>query len=117
MEYLVGIDLGSTNLKAIIYDLVGNAVARASRPTQRTHPDNEHPQWSVWQPEGIWGGVAESVREAMAQIDDPARVKGVAVTGMGMDGLPMTASGEWLYPMISWHWPGNGPRGPPPACA
>ena len=30
MDYLVGIDLGSTSLKAVIYDLTGNAVAQAA---------------------------------------------------------------------------------------
>ena len=41
MDYLVGIDLGSTNLKAIVYDATGRVAARASRPTQRFNPDPE----------------------------------------------------------------------------
>jgi len=43
MDYLVGIDLGSTNLKAIVYDTEGNAVARASRPADQPMYDfNTH---------------------------------------------------------------------------
>jgi len=102
MSYLMGIDLGSTSLKAIVYDLQGNAVASASRPTQLTHPE-ENPDWAVWLPEHIWGGAAEAVKEAVSKLDDPSEIKGVAVTGMGMDGVPVDSAGNWLYPLISWH--------------
>jgi xylulokinase len=110
MDCLVGIDLGSTSLKAVIYDLAGNAVAKASRPTERFHPCPDHPDWAVWKPEQIWGGVAESLREAIAQLRSPRDIRAVAVTGMGMDGVPMTRDGEWLYPFISWHCPRTRPQ-------
>jgi sugar (pentulose or hexulose) kinase len=35
MSYLLGVDVGSTNLKAVLYDLSGNEVATASQFTQR----------------------------------------------------------------------------------
>ena len=110
MDYLVGIDLGSTNLKAIVYDVTGHVVTRASRATQRFNPDPARPQWAIWKPEQIWGGVAESLREAIGQLDDPSRIRGVAVTGMGMDGVPLDAQGRWLYPFISWHCPRTEPQ-------
>ncbi len=103
MDYLVGIDLGSTSLKAVIYDLKGSAVAKASRPTERFNPDPAHPDWAIWKPEQIWGGTCEALKEAVALLPDPASVRGVAVTGMGMDGVPMAKGGQWLYPFISWH--------------
>ena len=96
MEYLVGIDLGSTNLKAIVYDLTGKMVAGANRPTQRFNPYPDHPQWAIWKPEQIWGGVSEALREAVAQLDDPSAIRGVAVTGMGMDGVPLGEDGNCL---------------------
>jgi len=110
MDYLVGIDVGSTNLKAMVYDPSGRAVASGSRPTERFHPDAEHPEWTVWQPEPIWGGVAESLREAIGQLDDPSGIRGVAVTGMGMDGVPLDRHGRWLYPFVSWHCPRTLPQ-------
>ena len=110
MDCLMGIDLGSTSIKAVVYDLTGRGVSRASRPTLLSHPDPKHADWAVWEPEAIWGAVAESVREALGRIADPAAVKGVAVTGMGMDGLPVDAAGRWLYPFISWHCPRTVPQ-------
>lgn len=102
MDYLMGIDLGSTSLKAIVYDLDGNAVAQGSRPMEKHVPD-DHPEWTVWLPEHIWNDTAAAIAEATAALDNPADIKGVAVTGMGMDGVPMDADGNWLYPFISWH--------------
>ena len=110
MDYLVGIDLGSTTLKAVIYDTHGNVIASGCRPTERFHPDAAHPEWTVWQPEQIWGGSAAALKEAVAAIDDPRKIKAVAVTGMGMDGLPIDERGNWLYSLISWHCPRTQPQ-------
>jgi sugar (pentulose or hexulose) kinase len=62
MDYLAGIDLGSTSLKCVIYDLDGNVVASGTRPTERFNPYPHHPEWTVWQPEQIWGGTADATR-------------------------------------------------------
>ena len=79
MDYLMGIDLGSSRLKAIIYDLDGNLVASGSRPTEQYNPNPAHPEWTVWQPEQIWGGAAAAIKEAVSRLDDPRHIKGVAV--------------------------------------
>ena len=57
MDYLMAIDLGSTSLKAVIYDLDGNLVSSASRPTERITPEG-HPEWVIWEPDQIWQGSA-----------------------------------------------------------
>jgi xylulokinase len=110
MAYLLGIDLGSTNIKAVIYDPSGRGVSRASRTTVLSHPDLKHLDWAVWDPEELWSAVSEAVWEALSHLPDPKEVKGVAVTGMGMDGLPVDADGRWLYPFISWHCPRTVPQ-------
>lgn len=107
--YLAGIDLGSTSLKCVVYDLSGNVLASGSRPTERFHPHTEHPQWTEWDPAQIWGGAAAAVREALAKVD-PEGIAAVAVTGMGMDGVPVDESGKWLYPFISWLCPRTEPQ-------
>ncbi len=110
MDYLAGIDLGSTSLKCVIYDLSGNVVANGSRRTERHNPNPDHPEWTVWQPEQIWGGTAAAMKEAVSKLDDPRHIKAVAVTGMGMDGVPVDERGAWLYPFISWHDPRTEPQ-------
>jgi xylulokinase len=106
----MGIDLGSTSLKAVVYDSSGRQIASGSRPTQRFHPDPRHPEWTVWQPEQIWNDTAAAIREAVGQLHDARQIRAVAVTGMGMDGLPVAADGQWLYPMISWLDPRTAPQ-------
>ncbi len=105
MALLLGIDLGSTSIKAVVYDEKGCFVSEGSRPTMLSHVDPAHPTWSVWEPDKIWGAVCEATREALVPLDDRSEVKGVAVTGFGMDGLPLDADGQPLYPLISWHCP------------
>ena len=103
MDILLGIDLGSTSLKAVAFDKSGTIHARSSRPTIELHPDPEHPEWSVWEPEDIWGGIAEAIRDVVEKLGDSKGIAALAVTGMGMDGLPIGEHGEWMYPLISWH--------------
>lgn len=109
MAYLLGIDVGSTNLKAVLFDYQGKVIAKGDTPTQLVHPDPEHPDWAVWEPGQIWDGIAQSVQKVMSQID-AGEIKGVAVTGMGMDGLPLDQDGNSLYPFISWHCPRTVPQ-------
>ncbi|MHC1783553.1 MAG: L-fuculokinase [Anaerolineaceae bacterium] len=105
MDYLAGIDLGSTSLKCVIYDLAGNVVSSSTRPTERNNPYPDHPEWTVWQPEQICGGTADAIKESVTKLGDPRHIQAVAVTGMGMDGVPIDEQGNWLYPFISWHNP------------
>ncbi len=107
MDYLLGIDLGSTSLKAIVYDTNGNLIARGDRPTIPFHPT---PEATVWDPDQIWNDTAAACREAVAKIPSPSSIRGVAVTGMGMDGLPVDENGNGLYPFISWHDPRTQPQ-------
>ena len=109
MDYLMAIDLGSTSLKAVIYDLDGNTIASASRPTEKVVPP-DRPEWVIWNPDQIWGGAAAAAKEAVSQVDDPSLIRGVSVTGMGMDGVPIDEDGNHLYPFISWHDPRTGPQ-------
>lgn len=102
MDYLMAIDLGSTSIKAIVFDLDGNRIASASRPTEKVTPPG-HADWIVWDPKQIWGGVAAACQDTIAAVDEPSLIRGVAVTGMGMDGVPVDSQGQALYPFISWH--------------
>jgi xylulokinase len=107
---LVGIDLGSTSLKSVIYDARGTVLGSGSRPTERFHPDPAHPDWTVWDPAQIWRGAADAVRDSVASMGSPEKIAAVAVTGMGMDGVPVDETGGWLYPFISWLCPRTEPQ-------
>ncbi len=105
MALLLGLDIGSTSIKANIYDTKGNLVSGGSSPTVLSHPDKEHPAWAIWEPDVIWRAVQESISGALNKIDSKDEVQAVSVTGFGMDGVPIDRNGKWLYPFISWHCP------------
>jgi len=101
---VAAVDLGSTSTKVCLYTPDGCCAASASRPTERCNPfAAAHPEWVFWNPDAIWAGVGEAFRDVLSAVGDPSRVAGVAVTGMGMDGVPVSADGRALYPFISWH--------------
>jgi xylulokinase len=110
MDSLMAIDLGSTSLKAAAFDPDGRCLASAGRPTEKVRPDPAHPDWVTWDPEQIWGGAADACRETVARLADPKSIRAVAVTGMGMDGVPVDRDGAVLYPFISWHDPRTKPQ-------
>ncbi len=63
-SYVVGVNVGATNTKALLYDLeAGQVVAVASRPALVHHPQ---PARSKFQPEELWQGAAACLREVMA---------------------------------------------------
>jgi len=56
-------------------------------------------------PDQIWCGSAAAMKEAVTQISDPRRIKGVAVTGMGNGRTAHRRGRPLALPMISWHCP------------
>lgn len=110
MDLLMGLDIGSTSIKANIYDQKGKLISGASSPTQLSHPDKDHPNWATWDPDIIWKATRKSIQEAVGNLKAKEEVKAVAVTGFGMDGVPVDKQGQWLYPFISWHCPRTEPQ-------
>jgi sugar (pentulose or hexulose) kinase len=101
MGYLLGIDLGSTSIKAVAYDLAGNIAAMHSVPAEVKHLDSDHPTWAFWDPETVWTSTVTAIKSVLHRIGNAADIEGIAVTGMGMDGVPLDQNGQWLYPFIS----------------
>ena len=92
MSYLMGIDIGSTNLKAVVYDYNGNFISKGCTPNEVVHLDKEHPQWAFWDPDKLWFGIADAIMQAVSKISDVNLIKAVSVIPMGMDGLPVEMS-------------------------
>ena len=48
---LVGVDLGTTSIKALVFDPTGRTVAQASVRTPTHYP---RPAWAYYRPEELW---------------------------------------------------------------
>lgn len=96
---LVGLDIGTTNVKAVVYEPDGRAVARATAPTISHHP---RPGWAFSGAEEIWEQAVGVLRTALAGVDDPRRIAGIAVASMAEAGVPLDAAGQATADVIAW---------------
>lgn len=110
MEYLLGIDVGSTNLKANLYDTEGNRITGANRTTKVHYSNSRKRKWAVYDPDELWNEITEAVREVVNKIGNPRMIKGVGITGMGEPGIPIDERGNWIYPAITWFDPRAEPQ-------
>ncbi len=99
LPLLLGLDIGSTNVKAVVYEPDGRSVARASIPTVTHYP---RPTWAFFKPDELWSSAATVIRGVVAQIDDPRRIAGVAVASMAEAGVPLGSDGNPTYGAIAW---------------
>lgn len=104
MQYLIGIDAGTTNQKAILFNEQGTVICQAIRPSPLTaFPDGT----AVYEADAVWGQICAILREITAQAGKEVlpHIAGVAVTGMAEAGVPLSGKGDALYPFIAWYDP------------
>ena len=66
MQYLIGVDVGTSGCKAAVFDSAYGLCALA----QREYPtDAPRPGWAEFQPENVWDAVCGTVRSALEQLD------------------------------------------------
>lgn len=99
-DLLLGIDVGTTNIKVIVFTTSGAPAASASVATPTERP---RPGWAEHDPHILWESVVDAIRRALAAIDDPRRVRGLAVASVGEAGVLLDARGEPLTPIIAWY--------------
>ena len=103
MSYILCLDCGATNVRAILVDNMGNLVAKSSQPNS-TDTGAENAQYHVWNADRILSQLAECTRKILPEVD-ASQIKGVTITTFGVDGALVNEAGELLYPVISWKCP------------
>lgn len=98
---LLGIDLGTTTLKAVVYAGDGTVKAAAAAPPPARSTAVAGVPVDLWPAEELWSCVCGIVRDAVGQLEDPA-VDGLAIVELGLVGLPVGRAGEALYPPVAW---------------
>lgn len=98
---LLGLDIGTTNLKAVVFDIRGRALASASVPTPTHYPQ---PGWAYYEAEEIWRHVLDLVRNALSKLEpqDVQRIASVACASMGEAGVLIDPNGHACFPVIAW---------------
>ena len=101
MTAFLGIDISTTSAKALIVDEHGQVLAIGSTPQNLSQPQ---PLWSEQNPLDWWQGVAQAIREALAQANlSGSAIRAIGLTGQ-MHGLVMLDDhGDVLRPAILWN--------------
>lgn len=98
---LLGLDIGTTHIKAVVHDLAGDVVVSSRRGTP-SRADAEGTAMDATQLRGVVLDIAGQVAtEAFAATG--GRVTGIGTTGMGEAGVLTGLSGEPLAPVWAWH--------------
>lgn len=98
--YLMGIDLGTTTCRAVIFDLNGTEVASAFRETRVAYP---RPLWAEVDPEDWWTDTCAVVREAIARANAPAtRIAAVGLSGLMHAPVLLDETGKPVTPAQLW---------------
>ena len=100
MNYLIGIDLGTSGTKTVLFDQDGNVAGSATVEYPLYQPPNG---WAEQDPADWWNAAAATIRRVMDESGvAPEAVKGVGLSGQ-MHGLVMLdEAGEPLRKSIIW---------------
>jgi len=99
MPRLLGIDLGTTNIKSVVFSEDGTVVSSAAHRTP-THVEGH--LRAVYAAEDIWQTTAATIRESLDGLGSSRGVDGLAVSSMAESVVPVDAVGQELYPIIAW---------------
>ena len=117
MEHLLAIDNGTQSVRALLFDLQGNLVAKSQVPLNAYF--SAQPGWVEHPVEGYWSALCAACQALWAQSPVPkSSIKGVAVTtqrgtliNLDRHGQPLRAAMVWLdqrrteqVPRLSWWW-------------
>jgi xylulokinase len=99
-RYLIGVDLGTSACKTVIFSLGGKKISDAQREYPIYHP---RPTWAEQKPTEWWRAAAESIRESLRK----AGIKGDEIAGLAVDSqreavVPIGEDGRELYNSIIW---------------
>ena len=99
-DLLLGIDVGTTSTKALLYDLSGNEVARAS-----SHPyqnDTSTPGWVEQDPEQLWKAFLETITKVLQNAGKYVSVRAISIAAQSGSLIPADEEGNPVYPLITW---------------
>jgi xylulokinase len=100
MPLLIGLDIGTTSVKAGVFEASGRQLSAAGQEYRIEHPAPDRAEIDA---ETYWQATVVAVRAALASAGaDPARVVAMAVSSQGETVVPVDANGRPLGPAVVW---------------
>jgi xylulokinase len=97
-ELYIGIDLGTTSVKAGLFDGAGRAVATASREIQL---DTPAPGFVEFDADEYIGLAFDAIREVL-EAGDASAVRAIGLSSQGQTFVALDAEGRPVRPAVSW---------------
>ncbi|KPJ63872.1 xylulose kinase [candidate division KD3-62 bacterium DG_56] len=100
MDYLIGIDIGTTGTKTLLIDDSGKVMASATYEYPLHTPK---PLWAEQDPADWWQATVSSIREVFNRCGvSPSDIKGIGLSGQMHGAVLLDAHNEVLRPAILW---------------
>lgn len=97
---LVGVDLGTTGCRSVVFDLTGKQISTAYLEYEIRMPE---PGWAEQDPETWWGVAVQTLREAIARAAlRPGDVAAIGITGQQPSPVFVDREGRSLAPSLIW---------------
>lgn len=99
-DLVLGVDVGTSALKVLVWRPGGESVARGSATYQVNHP---HPGWTEQDPDQWWRAMATATRSAVSAAGvDPRNIRALALSTQGGTLVPVDAAGNPVRPAVIW---------------
>ena len=100
MAYLLGIDIGTSGTKTVLFDEAGNTIESAVREYPLYQPNIG---WAEQDPEDWWSATYSTINEVILKSGvDPASIKGVGLSGQMHGAVLLDKNYNVLRKAIIW---------------
>ena len=101
MAYLIGIDVGTSGTKTVLFDERGNALASVTEEYPLLTPN---PGWTEQVPEDWWKATVSSIKGVLAKSGvDAADIKGIGLSGQMHGSVFLDEKNQVVRPAILWN--------------
>jgi len=99
-ELLLGIDIGTTSTKAVLFNSYGEILAQSLHEYQTSYP---YPGWAEQNPTDWWDAACKTVHQVIDLSNrSPSEIAALGVSCQAPTMLAINNSGEPLYPAMIW---------------
>ncbi len=99
-QHVIGLDIGTTSTKAVIFDYKGNVISESEVAYPLHHP---YDQWAEQDPDEIQKAAVSAIQDAVQQEDIPSQtITGVGISAAMHSIICVDENGKALSPSIIW---------------
>ncbi len=100
-QTIIGVDIGTTNIKAVAFSIEGKQLFKSSRPTPTHFPQ---PDWAYFKADELWDVIAACLRELTSYLNQGKsyHIAGIAFSSMAEAMVPLDKDGNAIFEIIAW---------------